>query len=94
MRTLSIVVLGLALGGTACGTDDPGGGDAPPAAPTGLAVAKLGQGGHLTWTDNAANEEEFMIMRKDGAAAYEELGRVPFDSVQYHDAEFFSEWMC
>ena len=76
--------MSLSFGGAACGTDG-GGGDTPPSAPTGLAVAKLGQGGHLTWTDNATNEEEFMIMRQDGTAAYVELGRVPFDSVQFHD---------
>ncbi len=84
MRTLAMVIFGV-LVGASCGTDDGGGGDDPPAAPTGVSVARLGGGGHVTWTDNADNEEEFMIMRKEGAGSYIELGRVTFDSTQYHD---------
>ena len=82
MKTLAIVLFGGFL--LSCATDS-GGGDNPPTAPTNLGVERLGSGGHLTWTDNADNEEEFMIMRKDGTAAYVELVRVPFDSTAYHD---------
>ncbi|MBA3671332.1 MAG: hypothetical protein H0W68_04840 [Gemmatimonadaceae bacterium] len=77
MQTFAIVVFGVFIGGASCASDS-GGSDAPPAAPTSLAVERLGGGGHLTWADNSDDEEEFMIMRKDGTAAYVELGRVPF----------------
>ncbi len=84
MRTLAIVLFGGFL--AACSSDGDGGNaDDPPASPTSLAVEKLGGGGHLTWTDNSDNEEEFMIMRKEGAAAYVELGRVAFNTTAYHD---------
>lgn len=83
-----MVLFGILLvGGSACGSDDGDGGnaDAPPAAPAGLAVEKLGNGGHLTWTDASDNEDEFMIMRKEGAAGYIELGLVTFNTTAYHD---------
>ena len=83
MRSLAIV-LSLVVG-NASSSSDGGGGDSPPSAPTGLGVERLGGGGHLTWTDNSDNEEEFMIMRKEGTGAYVELGSVPFDSTAYHD---------
>lgn len=62
-----------------------GGGAGAPAAPTGLAAAKLGSGVHLTWTDASDNEIHFMIMRKPQGGAYEDVGMVPFDTAQYHD---------
>jgi len=84
MRTLAMVLVGgLLLSGAACSSDGAGG--TAPAAPTGLAVAKLGAGGHLTWTDASDNEDEFMIMRKEGAGAYIELSTLAFNQTQYHD---------
>lgn len=56
-----------------------------PAAPSDLSVAMLGAGGHLTWTDNSDNEDEFVIMRAQDDGAAEELARVPFDTATYHD---------
>lgn len=82
MRTLH-VVLALLVVTVACGSEH--GGGTPPAAPTGLAATKLGTGIHLTWTDNSSDEDEFMIMRKSGTGAYEEVGNVTFDTTQFHD---------
>ena len=65
-------------------SEEPGA-SAPPAAPTNLAAATLGEGAHLTWTDNSNNEDEFMIMRKTGGGAYAEISREPFNTAQYHD---------
>ena len=56
-----------------------------PAAPSDLAVALLGAGGHLTWTDNSDDEDEFVIMRAQDDGAFEEIARTPFDSPTYHD---------
>lgn len=69
---------------TACASDDGGAGGAP-AAPTGLAVAKLGGGGHLTWMDKSDNEDHFMIMRKDGGGEYAEVSTVTFNTTSFHD---------
>lgn len=71
-----------------CASDEEhggGGGGTAPAAPTGLAVAKLGGGAHLTWTDASDNEDHFMIMRKAGGGAYAEVDMVTFNATQYHD---------
>ena len=77
------VVLTLAC---ACTDDDDGVADTAPAAPSGLTAQEVGGGAHLTWTDNADNEDEFMIMRMvEGDNAYDEIATVPFDSMQYHD---------
>ncbi len=56
-----------------------------PAAPTGLAVAKLGAGAHLTWTDASDNEDHFMLMRKPQGGAYAEVDMLTFNTTQYHD---------
>lgn len=50
-----------------------------------MTVERLGEGGHVTWTDASDNEDEFMIMRKDGDGEYAERARVPFDTTQFHD---------
>ena len=83
MQTLS-VVLALSLTTFACGSEEHGGGGTAPAAPTNLTASKLGGGVHLTWTDNSTDEEEFMIMRKSGTGAYEEVTSVTFNTTQYH----------
>jgi hypothetical protein len=59
--------------------------DNSPAAPTDLTVVPAGGGAHVTWTDNSDNEDEFVVMRKDGTAEFQEIASVPFDTVQYHD---------
>jgi hypothetical protein len=79
----SILVTGLLL--SACGSEH-GDADAPPVAPTNLAVAPLSGGGHLTWTDNADNEEHFMIMRKTQGGTYDDIDMVTFNTTSYHDA--------
>ncbi len=82
MRLISSI-LPLAFIFIACSSD--GGSATIPTAPTTLKAEKLGTGVHLTWTDTSTNEDEFMIMRKDGAASYVEITRVPFNTVQFHD---------
>ena len=62
----------------------------PPAAPTNLKAAPLGGGAHLTWKDNSTDEDGFMIMRKDGTAAYMMLTTVPFNTIAFHDAPLVS----
>lgn len=75
----------------ACSGGDDGAGG-PPAAPSGLAAEPLTGGAHLTWTDNADNETEFMVMRmEDGVdTEYQVVATVPFDTEQYHDAPLTS----
>lgn len=77
MRTI-LFVLVLA----ACSDD----GGAPPAAPTNLGVSNVGGGAHLVWTDNSDNEDEFVVLRKTATTSYAEVGTVPFDTSQFHDA--------
>lgn len=81
---LAVLVLASAA---ACGPPSDGGDDPPaaPAAPTGVNVERLGEGGHVTWTDASDNEDEFMIMRKEGDGDYAERTRVPFNTTQFHD---------
>lgn len=76
-------ILALTLGLSACASDDA----AAPAAPSDLAVTRLGAGAHLTWRDNSTDEAEFVIMRQHmGAeAAMTELARVPFNGTTFHD---------
>ncbi len=85
MLSIRAALIGLVLFASGCeGSADDGG--SGPMAPTDLAVAALGAGAHLTWQDNSDDEDEFMIMRRDGSdAEYEMLASVPFDTVQYHD---------
>ncbi len=84
MRTSSLLVLGL-LSSSACGSEH-GDAAAPPAAPTNLAVGSVSGGGHLTWVDNADNEDHYMVMRKLQAGTYDDVDMVTFNATQYHDA--------
>lgn len=84
MRTLRTLSFGLLLFASSCGDGDDVG--SAPVAPTELAVAPLGEGAHLTWQDNSDDEDEFVIMRRDGSNPdYGTIASVPFDTVQYHD---------
>jgi large repetitive protein len=67
----------------ACDSDEPGD---PPEAPRELGVAAVTGGAHLTWMDASDDEDEFTIERKGETGAFAELGSVPFDTTQYHDA--------
>ncbi len=86
-RFLVTAIATLAL--AACGA---GHGTGGPAAPTGLTAEPRTGGAHLTWTDNADNETEFMVMRmKNGVDTdYAVTATVPFDTEQYHDAPLTS----
>ena len=46
----------------------------------------MGGGVHLTWKDNATNEDGFDIERSDASSSFGALDGVPFDSVSYHDS--------
>ena len=63
------------------GTPDPG----APAAPTALTAAQMGTGIHLTWKDNASDEAEYQLERREGDGQFARIASVTFDVVQYHD---------
>lgn len=69
-----------------CGDNMDMNSDMMPKAPSDLAVMELGGGAHLTWKDNATNEEQFMLERKAGAGAFSVIATLPFNTVQFHDA--------
>lgn len=85
MRILGFVLSGLLYLSAGCGSED-GNTDSAPAAPTNLAVSNLSGGAHLTWVDNANNEEMFMIMRKAQGGAYGDIEMLTFNTTSYHDA--------
>lgn len=52
-----------------------------------LTASVLSGGAHLTWKDNATNETEFMVDRKEmGGATFTTIATPTFDTTQYHDA--------
>ena len=81
---ISVFFTGLLFACAGCGSER-GDAAAPPVAPTGLAVANVSGGGHLTWIDNSDNEDHFMIMRKT-TGAYDDIDMVTFNITQYHDS--------
>lgn len=84
MRSIAKLAVILSLVG-GCSMDH-GDADAPPTAPTGLAVVALSGGAHLTWTDNASNEEHYMVMRKPMGGEFDDIDMLTFDATQYHDS--------
>ena len=62
-----------------------------PNAPSNLKAVPLGGGAHLTWKDNSTDEDGFMIMRKDGMAAYMMVTTVPFNTTAFHDTPLTSK---
>jgi len=88
MRTIRFG-LALVLAGcvAACsGGDDDDDGASAPAAPSGLTAALMSGDPHLTWTDNADDEDEFSIERMvTGTGAFTEVASETFDIEQYHD---------
>lgn len=73
-RLMSLLCLAMTVGCSGSG----------PKAPTGLVVAPLSGGAHLTWTDNSADETEFVIERKT-TGDFAVLGTVAFNTTAYHD---------
>lgn len=80
-KLITLVLLSIA----ACG-EGHGDADAPPSAPTNLAVSNVSGGAHLTWMDTADNEEHYMVMRKPMGGAYDDIDMLAFNSTQYHDS--------
>ena len=91
MNTRSFPLILSVLLLAACGSGDDVSGS-PPAAPSRLTAEPLAGGAHLTWTDNADNETEYMVMRMvDGVdTEYRVVATLPFDAGQYHDAPLTS----
>ncbi len=87
MRHRSLL-LAFATTGFAASCMDSGHGGGGPAAPTNLTAAVLSGGAHLTWTDNASDETQFMVMRKEmgSTADYTTIATPTFNTIQYHDA--------
>lgn len=88
MHTRALLFLGFVLPVIAAcsGGDDDDDGASAPAAPSGLSAALMANKPHLTWTDNADNEEEFMIERMvTGTGAFAMVAMETFDIEQYHD---------
>ena len=87
-RILTVLLASTSLSLAACGSGDDDGGGGPPAAPSGLAAEPLAGGAHLTWTDNADNETEYMVMRMEEGVdtEYSVIATLEFDTTTYHDA--------
>jgi hypothetical protein len=91
MKTRSVALFAAAIAiASGCGSDDSdhssnGGG---PKAPTELSASPLAGGAHLTWRDNSADEEHFMVLRQQVGTdtEFETVSTLPFDTTLYHDA--------
>lgn len=87
MRHRSLLIaVAILLSAASCAMDH--GSGAGPAAPSGLTVALLSGGGHLTWKDNSDDETQFMVMRKEmgSTADFTAIATPTFNTTQYHDA--------
>lgn len=80
---LFAIAAGLSLASCTAGAVDDG---TTLAAPTALTIGSVNGGAHLTWTDNATDETEYMVMRMAGTDEYEIIATLPADSALYHDA--------
>lgn len=72
---------------TGCsGGDDDDDGATTPAAPSGLVAMLMSNQPHLTWTDNADDEDGFSIERMvTGTGSFAEIATETFNIEQYHD---------
>lgn len=57
-----------------------------PKAPSDLKVMEAAGGAHLTWKDNADDESEFMVERRQGGGSFSALKTLPANRTDYHDA--------
>ena len=78
------MIAAVALGWSACGDDTSS--NAAINAPTEVGVQPSLGGAHVTWKDNSDNEVHFMIERKTGSGEWSTVGMVPFNTIDYHDA--------
>ena len=64
--------------------------NAKPNAPSALKAVPLHGGAHVTWKDNSSDEDEFLLMRKEGAGPFAEVTRPTFDTTAFHDVDVTS----
>ena len=83
-RSATVLSVAVMLGTAGCGMDM--GAEGSPEAPTGLTATLLSGGAHLMWTDNADNEEGFLIMRKEVGGTLSNIAMPTFNANAYHDA--------
>lgn len=83
----SLLLTLLAVAAAACsGGDDDDDGASVPSAPSSLTAMLMTNQPHLTWTDNADNEDGFSIERMiTGTGSFAEIATETFDIEQYHD---------
>lgn len=86
MNKVAVVIVFVALAGSAACGDDSSSMGTGISAPSGLSVTALDGGAHLTWMDNSDNEAQFLVQRKTGTEDWATVGMVPFNITQYHDA--------
>lgn len=82
IRPLALLVVLVSSSCSGSGGSDP----TPPAAPTGLSVALMTGSPHLTWSDNASNEDGFSIERKPDGGTFAQVTTETFDVEQFHDS--------
>jgi hypothetical protein len=59
---------------------------AMPAAPSGVAASLVNSSVDLTWTDNSAFEDGFVVSRYSGVAGWSDIATLPANARSYHDA--------
>ena len=86
-RRLALFIL-VAATAVGCGGDDDQGGTSAPAAPTELSVSTVSGGAHLTWKDNADDEESYVVERMaHPTGSWIVIATLPANSTQHHDAQ-------
>lgn len=73
-------------GGGGAGGSGGGGGSSAPAAPSSLTGMPMDGGFHLTWVDESANEEAFVVERRESGGDYGEIARLGADQTNHHDS--------
>lgn len=85
LRLLACALALLAFAGCSGGDDDDDGASIP-AAPSGLSAALMSNKPHLTWSDNADDEDGYSVERMiTGTGSFAEVATETFDIEQYHD---------
>ena len=83
----SVVLLALVSCGGGDDNKSAGSGSGAPAAPSDLTATPLaGPGVHVTWKDQSADEEAFVLERKMEGEQFSVLATPVFNETSYHDA--------